>query len=398
MLIQICFLLLLPLFIIILLFKLHQLFQWTWFERVLLKVDDVLKWRRRSRKPVLETILFLIVVFGFLAVSKTVKRLPPQIETRIAVLADSVDWSDLEGVLTYTYERIVRTPQPEKIYHLQHLSHDEMFRLPHYRYIVITASLETVGKVGTWVFGNLLSDSNVQKPIDDKAEYRFIRKTLWNKDQLIVVLAGRDRSYLKERIRLDKNRLFEIFEEDAQVCWRDALYSSQREQKVSHHLRKSYGWWIERQAALRIDTEIPDNGFVSFGTLTPNRWLFVRWIEESNKNLLTSEWVIRERDRLGMDYYNGMVTDHHYLESSCGSFLDRPAVITTGLWVDDDIFIGGPFKNYTFYDSASRRIYMIDFAAFDPGKMKIHHMREMDAVAHTFLTEIPEGSIRLDQE
>ena len=93
-----------------------------------------------------------------------------------------------------------------------------------------------------------------------------------------------------------------------------------------------------------------------------------------------------------------MHTDHHYLESSCGSFLDRPAVITTGLWVDDDIFIGGPFKNYTFYDSASRRIYMIDFAAFDPGKMKIHHMREMDAVAHTFLTEIPEGSIRLDQE
>ena len=41
---------------------------------------------------------------------------------------------------------------------------------------------------------------------------------------------------------------------------------------------------------------------------------------------------------------------------------------------------------------------MIDFAAFDPGKMKVHHMRELDAVAHTFSTEIPEGSIRLDQE
>jgi hypothetical protein len=333
-------------------------------------------------------------VFGFLAFYKTVKRPPPQIENRIAVLADSLDWADLENTLQQTYERIVRTPQPEKIYTLQHISYEEMALLESYRYIITTASLESVGKVGTWLFNEILSDTIVRKQISSMTEYLFIRNALWNKDQIIVILAGKDRSSLKQQILSDNDRLFAIFEDDSKRCWSNALYSGRNEQKVARRLSESYGWSIEKQASLQIENESPENGFVSFSTLTPNRWLFVRWIEKGNPDLLNPEWVIQERNLLGWNYFEGMQTDPKYLESSRSLFLGHRALITTGLWTDDDPYIGGPFKNYTFYDSATRRIYMIDFAAYDPGKMKIHHMREMDAVAHTFSTKIPDENIQ----
>jgi len=51
----------------------------------------------------------------------------------------------------------------------------------------------------------------------------------------------------------------------------------------------------------------------------------------------------------------------------------------------DSLAKGGPFKNYTVYDSTSQRIYMIDFAVFDPGKPKLHLMKKLDAIAHTFV-------------
>jgi hypothetical protein len=48
MIIQVCLIALIPLLFIVFIFKLHQIFQWKWFEGVLSKVDEVLNWRRPS--------------------------------------------------------------------------------------------------------------------------------------------------------------------------------------------------------------------------------------------------------------------------------------------------------------------------------------------------------------
>lgn len=164
---------------------------------------------------------------------------------------------------------------------------------------MITADLETAGDVGTWLFGDLLSGSETKKKIISSQKYLFVRKGLWNRDQLVLILAGPNRKSLLKNIQNDTDRLFALVNHDVKMCWRNALYEDPEERKTSKYLLKNYGWTFRKQASFRIEREIP---------------------------------------------------------------------------------------NVSFYDSLRNRTYMIDFAAYDPGKPKLSLMREMEAVVHTFDT------------
>ena len=106
--------------------------------------------------------------------------------------------------------------------------------------------------------------------------------------------------------------------------------------------------------------------------------------------MLRPEWVIRERNRIGAEYYGGdrVVTyKYEYLNSHEGEFLGREAQITHGLWENKVKVKGGLFKNYTFYDPLSRRVFMIDLAMHAPLKdRKLPYLHRMDVIAKTFRT------------
>lgn len=59
MLLQICLIVLIPFFCVMLIFKLNQLFHWNWFENAMVKVDRLLT-KRRSRKNSFLLLLSLI--------------------------------------------------------------------------------------------------------------------------------------------------------------------------------------------------------------------------------------------------------------------------------------------------------------------------------------------------
>ena len=120
--------------------------------------------------------------------------------------------------------------------------------------------------------------------------------------------------------------------------------------------------------------------------LLPERWLFVRWIDSIDTTGLNSEWVLAERERIGKKYYGGDSVVDDYLYSFRSDFLGRPAVITTGLWENEEKVKGGVFKNYTFYDEYTKRLYMIDLAVHAPGEDKLPYLRRLDIMAHTFRT------------
>ena len=75
-----------------------------------------------------------------------------------------------------------------------------------------------------------------------------------------------------------------------------------------------------------------------------------------------------------------------YLFSKQGKFLGREAQITRGLWENESKVKGGPFRNYTFYDPLTRRVYMIDLAMYAPQNDKLPYLHRMDVIAKTFRT------------
>ena len=47
---------------------------------------------------------------------------------------------------------------------------------------------------------------------------------------------------------------------------------------------------------------------------------------------------------------------------------------------------GGPFINFTFYDQATDRVYMLDGSVFAPDFDKLSFIRHMEVMARTFRT------------
>lgn len=327
-----------------------------------------------------------IILFGlFLVTSCHFKPKGWWQEGIIAVMADSTDWEASQGVLRSAFEHVVRTPQIEKTFLLKYVSGEDFMRYTEFRYIVLVATLESKGKIGR-IVRKVVSDKEIRNGVEEEKYFVFTQRNQWARNQLMIILVSKDISTLKEKIEANADFLYAIFETDFNDRLRKEMFDRGEQKGLEKKLMASYGWKIRIQHDYFLVKEFPREGFVWFRRMYPERWIFIRWIDGGDTSLLNPQWIIGERNRIGAAYYGGDQVASQYLFSRGSSFLNRTAQITSGLWENETKIAGGPFKNYTFYDPLSRRIYMIDLAVFAPGKDKVPFFRRMEIIANTFQT------------
>ena len=329
--------------------------------------------------------LYLVLLGFFFLVSCSLKPRGWWKEGSIAVMADSTDWEALQGVLRGVFERVVRTPQLEKLFSLTHVSEDDFMRYTEFRYLVLAATLESKGRIGE-IVERVVSDPDVKQELEAGKHVFFTQRNQWAKDQLMVVLVAKDLPTLREKIEANGDFLYAVFDTDFDRRLEEEMFERGEQKEVEENLMSLYGWTVRIQPDYFIAQEMPREGFVWLRRMYPERWLFVRWVEGGDTTLLNSRWVIGERNRIGATYYGGDRVVSQYLFSHRATFLGRPAQITSGLWENDSKVAGGPFKNFTFYDPLSDRVYMVDVAVFAPGREKVPLLRRMEIMAHTFRT------------
>jgi hypothetical protein len=75
------------------------------------------------------------------------------------------------------------------------------------------------------------------------------------------------------------------------------------------------------------------------------------------------------------------------MKSTETNFLGKYAIMTQGLWRMSDASMGGPYVNYTFYDEATKRIYMLDGSVFAPKYHKKGLIQSADVTLQSFKTK-----------
>jgi hypothetical protein len=208
----------------------------------------------------------------------------------------------------------------------------------------------------------------------------------WAKDQLMVILVANDIVTLQDKIENNSDFIYGIFDSDFQSRLIEDMFERGEQKDLENRFMTTYGWEIRLQRDYHLVQEFPNEGFLWFRRMYPERWIYVRWITGGDTTQLTPEWVVGERNRIGAKYYGGDRVEEAYFFSYRSNFLGRDAQITSGLWGNDLKVAGGPFKNYTFYDPLSHRLYMIDVAVWAPGRDKVPFLRRLDVTAHTFRT------------
>ena len=338
--------------------------------------------------------IFLITILIITGCDPTIK--PARgLEDEIYVIADSIEYEELKTALETTFEKLIYTPQPEKLFTLKRISVNEIERYKNKKNLVIAAPLKSGST--TSLFIKAIVDSAARMKLVENNGFLIKKYDLWARDQLVMVLTSPDTQELEFNILKNKDALLYTFQQISDKRLYSSLYNSRYEQEnIEGKLLKDYGWLIYVQADFQLALNKPEDNFVWLRR-SPNsdmeRWIFIHWIENASPELLNADSIKVIRNRLTEKYYRTsdnsayVVIAKDYYTTSEVNFKGRYAIFTQGLWDLNIKGMGGPFINYTFYDEKSRRLYMLDGSVFAPKYYKRNLIHQMDVTLQSFMTE-----------
>ncbi len=302
----------------------------------------------------------------------------------ILVLIEPTDRENLEPHLKEIFERILHTPQEEKIFRLQfgNVADFDRFENKRRKNIMVIAELDAPHATGGFL-RNILGPE-VQNAVRRNRSAVFWKEDVWAKEQLLLAVSGNDSAGLVENLRMDADRLYKRIEEARNERIRRLIYRYGERKDVTEQLGREFGWQVRVAFGYRILEAYPDSGFVVLTKEEPNRWLFVYWEDGTSPDELSEEWCIRKRDAITGRFFDRDRVVHDHLEIGQTEFAGNLAFVLQGLWENKKKWAGGPFKSYAFVDVETNRFFYIDCGVYSPNKRKEPYLRQIDLMARTF--------------
>ena len=303
----------------------------------------------------------------------------------ILVLSDSLIWKSIEPALRETFEKRIITPQTETIFTIKRGNLENFKR---FKNLIFLATLNDTNIVSKLVKSNLSDDA--KKKVEENSTYIFIQKEKWASEQLIFFLIAKDTTTLKQKISENKQYLFSLIDDYWNEINHKRMYRKNEQISMEKKLLSEYGWTFKIPYDYDIFIHKPDSNFIMLRRMLPERWLFVHWIETDDPSIINAKWCIKKRDELGKKFYDSDKIEQKFVQPDTAvvDFLGKYAIKLSGVWRNDIKSAGGPFRNYCFYDENDRRIYMLDYAIFQPRLKdnKRGYLRQAEIMLHTFKT------------
>jgi len=323
-----------------------------------------------------------IIVIGACLSSKA----PMGVDHEIQVVADSTIWNQTGPLLREILERIEYNPQPEKHYILIPADINNFKR---FKNILFISTLDATDEISRNINASL---SEEHKKKITAGNFIFVSKEQWAIPQLVMFLIGPDLTTLKDRIDNQRAEIFYQFDDYWNKFHEATLYKYKELKDVERHLLQNYGWTIRLPIDFKPEIQSASDRFVMFKRQPPLRWMSVFWIEATDPSVITKEWCVAKRNEIGRKFYENELVEEYYEPVTAEEvvFLNRRALKLKGLWKSEEKVAGGPFRMYCFFDEPTERIYFIDMHVFSPDfrLRKMHYLRQMDIIAHTFRTNL----------
>ena len=335
-----------------------------------------------------------LVLIAFVLSSCNLKKAASGPEDQIIVVADSAEYQMLKPVLDSTFEKIIYTPQPEKIFNLKRVSVNQLNFYQNRKNIIMVAPLNSKSSTANYL--KSVIDSTVKQEIITDSVSEISKHDLWAREQLVMVLTAPNMEQLKSAITKNADNLLYQFQKISDQRLYESLYSAKYEQKnIEGEFLRDYGWIIYVQADFKVAINNKKDHFVwlrrSPGS-SMERWIFVHWIDNASPAYLNADSIKAIRNRMTEKYYRTsddssyVVIAKDYFMTNEVNFNGRYAILTQGLWELNTKGMGGPFVNYTFYDEKSHRIYMLDGSIYAPRYYKRNLIQQMDVTLQSFMT------------
>lgn len=324
-------------------------------------------------------------------------------EGEVIVVIDSSRWNGPIGdALKSTVGEYIGTlPAPERRFDLRAMDlqvDQDLSQVRNQKNVIFVAPLSDTTNEATYLRN--VFDASAQEAIMSGDGVVVGRNDLWRRDQRVFYITGQDTDAVVDAIDRRAGEITRTFDDATRQRMTEDMFDKGRQTDIEEYLMSEHDFAVNVQHdyLIAIDT----TNFVWLRRILSDTWrsLFIWYDERANPAVLTPEWIYATRDSLTQEYIQGNLggwaeIHRHELRpllSENIDFLGHYGFETRGVWrmvgEQDGEFVefggGGPFVNYTFYDRASGRIYMIDGMVFAPGYEKREFLRQMEVIAHTF--------------
>jgi hypothetical protein len=343
-----------------------------------------------SSIKIITVIIILLVIYGCDPSNKPAKGF----EDEIFVVADSLEYLEFKSALDSTFERIIYTPQPEKIFTLKRINPSEIKKYNRRKNIIIAAPLNSGSKTSDFI--SAVVDSSVERQLEDDSDFIVYKNDLWAKNQFVAVLSAPTVDKLNSKILGNADNLLYAFQKISDERLFNSLYKEKYERKdVEGKLLKDYGWIIYVQVDYHVALNNHEDNFVWLRRAPGSemeRWIFIHWIDNATPEYLNEDSIKVIRNRVTKNFYltsgndGYVVIAEDYFTVNEVNFNGRYTLFTQGLWDLNIKGMGGPFVNYVFYDEDTQRLYMLDGSVFAPKYYKRNLIQQMDVTLQSFRT------------
>ena len=339
-------------------------------------------------------VVLSIVIFLVLDSCERSNKLAQGAEDEIIIVADTAEFEALKTPLHDIFEKIIYTPQPEKLFKLRRISPNEIENYQNNKNIILLAPLNSSSNTSKFVKA-LIDSSNTSKMASEH-DFMIPRYNLWAKNQLLMILTAPDLPQLELNLVKNKEALLNSFHKISDKRLYECLNNSKYENRTTEGmLLKSYGWIICIPSDYTIQENEPNENFVCLKNSSGKdmgKWIFVNWIDNASPAYLNEDSVRTIRNKLTNKYYKSpgvssliKIGKDNYINDEV-TFDGNYALLTQGLW-ENTKGMQGPFINYTFFDVKTNRIYMVDGSINAPDYYKRNLIQQMDVILKSFKTK-----------
>lgn len=348
-------------------------------------------------KSVLSLTLTLTLIILTAACSGDYRELADGNTREIVVVMDSTKWDSetAEAIRNSFGEYVLTLPNAEPYYDLTFMnirSNSQLNRIKRQKNVIFAAPIDEDSNTGRQVRGFL--DDQVEERVKQGESFAFPLEDQWYRDQFVYIFTSTSDSALAEKITNTKQVLRDRLLEKELDRWEYYVYEKKEQTQYSDSMWANHGFKVRIQHDYVQGVDTTD--FMSFRRpLTQNdRWMWIWWKDNvSDISYLDNDWINAKRDSLSQLYIKGS-TDSMYVTTEyrrpvkTKSFEHDGRLIgyeTLGTWRMENAAMGGPFVNFTYYDPATDRLFMIEYSQFAPSvQKKLPFVRQFRAMGRTF--------------
>jgi hypothetical protein len=300
----------------------------------------------------------------------------------VYVFADSTDWPLYEEPLNNIFGKYVRTPIMEREYLLRWVPFDKFNAYKKSKNIFILGRLNSNDPVSENV--KSLLNKDIIEGVKTGKYFYIPKKDVWVRDQYVLFFVANSVDDMIQKI-IDLGELaYQDFRKYYFTRLRDEMFEHMEQKKLEKYIADHFPFTMRVQHDYFIADESLQENYVWIRRFDPDRSILIHWLPKPDTFQLTSRWIIDERNRLAKKVFHGDKVVEEETQAFSINFKGWNAIKLEGTWKNDSLQVGGPFRDITFIDSETNRIYMLDYYVQAIGKRKVPYLDQLDVLIYTF--------------